>query len=516
MKGTKYFKRILCVILSCLFLATSFAAVSVSAEDTEYGGVAYKVEASDIDMTGTGDNFVVDPIWNSVPALEFGQLEAGYSASGTAKFLWDGSNLYMLAEFKDSERSVGDATILNNDCLEVRLYCNGSANGQWFRFTRDGATTGTWPNKLGSGVEVVYKDTAEGWTAKYKLGLNWAEVSGGSKVYVAKQLNLYVIYNDGSDGAPVGQLQLMGGKNLIKLSDEKVEVVNVNISGASISVGTDLTMNYYVDVISGNVSQDQLSMRFTMNDTVETVTDSKIVDGEYVFAFDGIAPQQMCDNISAELLLNGDVIATQATNSVKSNAQALLNTYKDDTTEKGIATVRFVTNMLYYGAAAQEYANYNVEALATDSVENMVSKAETTPNDSDKFVLVGNTDSTLKIASASCLFDNVNKLCFKFYVGEGKADTLTITVGGKTVALSDCEDLGNGYYRFMTDAIYATDLDRAVVVVLNDGTNDVSTLTYSVNSYAYSMMNSTNTEMVELAMALYRYGMSADAYNAAN
>ena len=257
-------------------------------------------------------------------------------------------------------------------------------------------------------------------------------------------------------------------------------------------------------------------MRFTMNDTVKTVTESKVVNGEYVFAFDGIAPQMMCDNISAELLLNGNVIATQATNSVKANAQALLNTYKNDTTAKGIATVRFVTDMLYYGAVAQEYANYNVEALATDSVENMVSKAETTPNDSDKFVLVGNTDSTLKIASASVFFDNVNKLYFKLYVGEGKADSLAITLDGQSVALSDCEDLGNGYYSFMMDAIYATDLDKSFVLVLNDGTSNVAELTYSVNSYAYSMMNSTNTKMVELAMALYRYGMSADAYNAAN
>ena len=463
-----------------------------------------------------GDNTIrvdgqIENVWTNATSYTV----ANEASSMTVKTLWDGSDyLYVLADIKDSTPGMKNASAWLCDSVEVRIMIKGTQ--QKLRVGYDGSISGwgkgTWP--WTNAARVINSDGS--WTAEYKIQLNCNQIDGvaTSQPKASKEITIDFVYNNAIDNNGTMNNLDWSGTNC-HLSSEIVEVKKAEITGSSITVGSDLSMNYYVNVLEPNIA-DQLSMRFTMNDTVETVTDSKIVDGEYVFAFDGIAPQMMCDNISAELLLNGNVIATQATNSVKANAQALLNTYKNDTTAKGIATVRFVTDMLYYGAAAQEYANYNVEALATDSVENMVSKAETTPNDSDKFILVGNTDSTLKIASASCLFDNVNKLCFKFYVGEGKADTLTITVGGKTVALSDCEDLGNGYYRFMTDAIYATDLDRAVVVVLNDGTNDVSTLTYSVNSYAYSMMNSTNTEMVELAMALYRYGMSADAYNAAN
>ena len=40
----------------------------------------------------------------------------------------------------------------------------------------------------------------------------------------------------------------------------------------------------------------------------------------------------------------------------------------------------------------------------------------------------------------------------------------------------------------------------------------MQTLTYSVNAYAYAMKDNAN--MANLALALYRYGMSATAYNA--
>ena len=40
----------------------------------------------------------------------------------------------------------------------------------------------------------------------------------------------------------------------------------------------------------------------------------------------------------------------------------------------------------------------------------------------------------------------------------------------------------------------------------------MQTLTYSVNSYCYSMQNSENEKMKALATALYNFGVSAEAF----
>ena len=64
---------------------------------------------------------------------------------------------------------------------------------------------------------------------------------------------------------------------------------------------------------------------------------------------------------------------------------------------------------------------------------------------------------------------------------------------------------------YTTDGILPTELDKDFVFELYHGDVLMQTLTYSVNAYAYKMQN--NATMSELALALYRYGVSAKAYN---
>ena len=61
-----------------------------------------------------------------------------------------------------------------------------------------------------------------------------------------------------------------------------------------------------------------------------------------------------------------------------------------------------------------------------------------------------------------------------------------------------------------TDAILATGFADIYTFVLSYDGVVMQTLTYSVNTYACKMKD--NAEMSELALALYRYGVSAKAY----
>jgi len=272
----------------------------------------------------------------------------------------------------------------------------------------------------------------------------------------------------------------------------------LELAGASITVGQDLTMNYLVKVLDTEaIDVTKLSARFTMNDKSVTVSAGELrADGAYPFAFEKIAPQYMGDNIYAEILLDGKVIAVVEEYSVKENAQKLLSTYADD--EK---LVQLVTDLLYYGAAAQNYRGYKTDALVTDGVTGMVAPSNTVPTTTDRAV-TASTSNTAYFVSVGVWFDNVNKI----YVNLSTTDNVTLKVNGKAVELD-----GTPYY---TDAIYAIDFDDVYTFELYEGETLVQTLTYSVKSYVYSMANGTtsNESMIALAKALYAYGKSAEAY----
>ena len=76
------------------------------------------------------------------------------------------------------------------------------------------------------------------------------------------------------------------------------------------------------------------------------------------------------------------------------------------------------------------------------------------------------------------------------------------------------EDLGDGVYKLTSEAIFATGFSTEYVYDLTYDYEVIATLTYSVNAYAYGILQSEteSEEMKNLALALYRYGASATAY----
>lgn len=257
---------------------------------------------------------------------------------------------------------------------------------------------------------------------------------------------------------------------------------------ASVTLGDDLGMQYKVFVPTGTPS-----MTFEFDGetyTVDTYTDNG--NGIYTFAFDGIGPHQMANVINATLLVDGEAVASFNDYSVETNLKAI----KADDTENTALTA-LVDNLLIYGSAAEKYVG-KTENLV--DVTGLVA-SEATPEGTA--APENNTNADAYIVGAGVRFDSVNKIFVKVYLAD--AANTVVTVNGE--AVTELIDLGNGYYKFYTEGIEATDFDTDVEVVVGD-----AKLAYCVNDYAAAMQSSEKS--AELALALYRYGVTAEAYAA--
>ena len=110
--------------------------------------------------------------------------------------------------------------------------------------------------------------------------------------------------------------------------------------------------------------------------------------------------------------------------------------------------------------------------------------------------------------AAGVWFDYNNKIYIKLTAQtEG---TVALLINGEKAELTA---EGDGYVAY-TDAISAIGFADIYTVELTVDGEVVQTLTYSVNSYAYSKWSTENEAMQSLARALYAYGVSAVNYAA--
>ncbi len=270
---------------------------------------------------------------------------------------------------------------------------------------------------------------------------------------------------------------------------------SAKIEGASVTLKEDVSLNYYV-----NMGDNYLGavMYFTMNGETYDV-EGKEVDGRYQYSFD-LPPQYMADTIQAVLKFNDTELGRIENYSVQMYVQNQLNKLLESPDEN---LKQVLTDMLYYGAAAQNYKGYNTENLATAGVSNLGTPSTATPETTD-FTLVNNEGVDVYPAyfkSAGVHFAEVNSIYVKLIAED--MEKVTLTINGEEVEVNDTT--------VRTDGILATQFATIYTFVLYYNGEEMQTLTYSVNAYAYAKKDSAT--MGELALALYRYGASAAAYN---
>lgn len=283
----------------------------------------------------------------------------------------------------------------------------------------------------------------------------------------------------------------------------KGEAKPSEMTGANITLGKDLSVNYYVDVAEGS---ELPKMLFEMNGRkIVLPTEYDRANNEWKVSFDGIAPQNMGDNISAKLIVDGKFVDVKEEYSVKEN---VLNIKND-------ANAQLVYDLLAYGAASQIYTGYKTDALVNAGYEDLATKVDSIAN-TDK--VVGDALENAKFVAGGVYHADTNKLYAKVAItNTNDISGVVVTING---VIATIEKTGaEGVYIVYTEELSVMDFDKVFTFVLYDGTaaadgtKSTQTLTYSVNAYAKAKLENYDAEAArDLAVALYAYGVSAEAY----
>ena len=247
---------------------------------------------------------------------------------------------------------------------------------------------------------------------------------------------------------------------------------------------------------------------FTVGEDTVTVTEYTVDEnGLYCFTLTAIAPHKMGDTVNVTVTATyGEAQETISNNqvSVKGYADALRAQYASDTN-----MLALLDALLVYGAAAQTYMNYNLDALVAEVGElNAIPEALIT--------MAGESSAVANISACGLMLDGAFDLRVGITATSLEGLTLEITKGDKTTVVELTEDMKKGSYIVVYfDGLSITELDTEVTFTLKqNGVAVGKTLTFSANAYLYRMQNSENTALANLTKALYAYGEAAKAYNA--
>lgn len=291
------------------------------------------------------------------------------------------------------------------------------------------------------------------------------------------------------------------------------------ITGANVDLGKSINVNYYAYIDEPVKYKDNVYMKFTMNGKVAVVKGNLInangtVDNNgsnYMFVFEGVAPQCMIDNIEAELYIayikDSSYKAEKLKYSVYENVN---NIMKDHADLKDL-----VEALLHYGAAAQKYINYKTGKLANKGLDTPdydgIYKAAVVAN-SDKNIGAANASIGAQFTALGVHHSNENRIYAKITITDKnvKVSDLTVTINGEKAELQEY-DKANGVYIVYTKGIKVKGFDDPCTIVLAKGSN-TQTLTYSINAYVKAKWSTSSSTTRDLARALFAYGAAAEAY----
>ena len=279
------------------------------------------------------------------------------------------------------------------------------------------------------------------------------------------------------------------------------------IKGVTLTIGNDLSLNYYADITE---KYHAAKLRLTQNGVTTIVEGIETGNAnEFKFTYKGVAPQNMGDNILAELIFDGEVLSVLEEYSIKTYCQKT----SAKTNNKLILT--FLADILEYGAAAQEFKNYKTNELV-NNVSGLIPSEYKILEATDR-VIGERKSETSFINGLGVYCDYKNNIYVNFITND--LSNVAIRVNGVVVSkeLFECLNSSTGQYKFMSDAIYATGFNDIYTIELLEDGNVVQTVKYSVRSYIYSMQNQTGsdgslTALAKISRALYNYGQSAIAY----
>ncbi|MBQ3356385.1 MAG: InlB B-repeat-containing protein [Oscillospiraceae bacterium] len=283
----------------------------------------------------------------------------------------------------------------------------------------------------------------------------------------------------------------------------------LKIDSAALVLNGKIDVTYFVTVPTGYSNP---YMVFTFNGADTTVTDCTADGGYLKFTFTGINPQCMGDNISATLYATKSGAEQSVTMSSYSVRQYCVNKLADNTISAELRAL--LSDMLAYGAAAQTFMSYNMNAIVTEGNDINNPTYRTFTNLSDYAASFdGTADEELFWISARLTLTDSAAMAFRFHADSVGGLTVNVSINGKESIFTEFTSIGNGVYEVSFNGISAEEFGDTVRATFERDSDQVGNeLSYSVYAYVQSKQNDSSSALQALVKALYNYGASAAAY----
>ncbi len=280
----------------------------------------------------------------------------------------------------------------------------------------------------------------------------------------------------------------------------------LKFTSGALSLTNDFAINYSMSVPA---DYTDVELRVGLSADAQRPVAPKVNGTTATYQFNDIPAQRLGDRIYTTLIAdhNGVPAIVHKTYSVRQYCENMLSR-SDDATLKTL-----LSDALAYGAAAQSYAQYKTDDLATNV------NATLTPSTFDLSLVTGErgisgtASSVVDWYSASLTLDTAMTLNMTFSATSVKGLSVGVQIGDRLEeTLTDLTPLGNGLYR-VSYPLYAYEFfDTLTAKFYLNGTETGRVLSYSVGGYIRSTYESASGARRALLEAIANYGHAVDAY----
>lgn len=277
----------------------------------------------------------------------------------------------------------------------------------------------------------------------------------------------------------------------VALKEGKIEKWNV-------SLGSDLTVNFYADIQADDFKKVQAVI--TVADQIQKIpiTNDQYDAENQAYKFSvPVAAAQMSDEIWIQLLYN-DICIFEESYTVLQYAQYVL---ADEQMEAYYPLVR---EMLHYGGAAQTYFDYHTDRLVSTGISNDVT--EKIPSVAEQEMSVTGKIAGIQFYGASLLFQN--KVAIRCYFDiAGNVESYSFSANAV-----DCEAvLKDGLCYVDLPGMNPQDWDQTMELTVCDAEGNQLVVSYSPLHYMIRMYEKGPESLKQLLQAMYNYHLVAEA-----
>lgn len=471
-------KRVLSVVLAVAMMVACFVVAPVSGVSAETAKTI-SVEATKVDAM-PGDTVTVDVNITSNPGIIAMRLLVEYDTSVLTLIGAEDKGVLGISQFTETY-----------DSPFALVWSNGTA-------TTNYTVTGTIATLTFKVADTFDKNTV-------------ATVSLSTK----SANDILSVDSDTLDVTPVTPDFTQG----------KVNVYPFAFYGSSLTLQNDISLNFVINKeLVTSLGCTDLSVNFNFAGKDYTVSSYTVNGNYYMFKFKNIGPKQLKDIVSATLYAtrNGQQIVSPVKQ--HSVASYCYSTLESRTGPEYAEFRTLMVDLLNYGTAAQHYSNYKTDNLINAELTEQQKEmgTSTTPEMASDLNVAYKTIDNPSVSWYGAnlyLYDSVQ---IRFYIVADSKEGLSVkvknTVDNKeyTIQNSGITSAGSNYYVFTFDKFKASQMrDVILVTVMKDGVEVSDTLSYDIETYAYSQNRpgSTATETLKnYTIAMMKYGDAAYNY----